>query len=105
MAEYAIDFESFKWEEVTPGKGQKLFTVGKNRIRILELSNGYKEANWCDKRHIGYVIEGQVTIVFEDKDITLDKGEGLYISGGEKSRHKAQVADGQTVQLLLFEEA
>ena len=105
MSGYVIGFDGFPWEDVSPGLRQKVFVIGKNRMRLLELAEGFEEKDWCEKAHAGYLLEGEVTIKFSDKQFTMKAGEGLYISGGEKSKHMASVARGGRALLVLFEDA
>lgn len=105
MPKYAIDFNKFDWEETAPGMRQKIFVVGKNRIRLLKLDADFTEQRWCTKGHTGYVMSGDVIIEFEDSKIEIKSGNGLYISGGDDSRHKAKAANGKPATLILFEEA
>ena len=51
MSGYEIDFEKFDWEEVAPGKRQKVFVLGKNRMRLLELSENFQEETRYIKAH------------------------------------------------------
>ena len=105
MSGYEIDFEKFDWEEIAPGKRQKVFVLGKNRMRLLELSENFQEETWCIKAHTAYVIDGEVVIRFSHKTVTVRQGKGLYISGGEKSKHKSRIEKGRHALLILFESA
>ena len=105
MSGYEIEFKNFDWEEVAPGLRQKTFVLGKNRLRLLELSKDFKEKKWCLKSHTAYVIEGEVNIQFAKKIVTVRAGNGLYISGGEKSKHKTHNSKGSHALLISFESA
>lgn len=105
MSGYEIDFEKFDWQEIAPGKRQKVFVLGKNRMRLLELSKNFQEETWCTKAHSAYVIEGEVVIQFANKTVTVRARNGLYISGGEKSKHKSRIEKGRHALLILFESA
>lgn len=103
MSGYAINFDDHAWEVISPGMRQKSFMLGGNRMRLIELTEELAEIEWCLKAHIGYVLEGQVNMEFEKKTVIVKAGEGLYMSGGEKSKHRSSVDKGGFARLLLFE--
>ena len=56
------------------------------------------------KEHLGYVIQGRITIIFNGKSVIFNKGDGIFIHKGEGNRHKGRVAKGEKALLIFVEE-
>lgn len=98
-----IDFNSIEWERPSIGVEQKQFLNGNQRIRLLRFSDDFTEENWCLKEHIGYVLDGEMTINFNGHLVHYKKTDGFRINGDEDSKHKVLISKGRFVELLLFE--
>jgi hypothetical protein len=98
-----IDYKSLKWEIPNKGIKQKIFSKGNQKIRLLRFYDDFVEEDWCTKGHIGYVTHGAMTIDFNGEIISYKKGDGLWIESGDNSKHKASIAKGKFVELVLFE--
>lgn len=96
-----VDFSSIPWAQVAQGASVKLFSTEKRRLRIMELTKEFREADWCQNGHSGLILEGSLTIDLGETTITLSEGDGLMIPKGKK--HKAR-ALSDSVRLVLFEE-
>ena len=101
MAHQRIDFKNEPWESPAPGIRFKAFVAEGKKLRLLEFSDKLFEKNWCLKEHLGYVLEGRMTIDYCGEVIEFRAGEGLFIAEGEK--HKARIAPGERALLVLFE--
>src|SRR4030067_1821154 len=99
MADYLIDFQNINWENPAPGIRYKAFIRENQRIRLVEFSEELAEKDWCVKGHIGYVIEGSISIDFNGNSVNFKAGDGLFIAEGEASKHKGRVAKGEKRQL------
>jgi len=104
MDEHKVDFSALAWQSPAPGMRQKIWEAGGKRLRVVEFSQGFVEADWCCRGHLGYVLEGEMEIDFSGDKVGYVAGDGLYIPPGEEHRHKATVL-GQRVRLFLVEEA
>jgi len=100
--DYLIDFRNMEWENPLPGLRVKIFITGNQKVRIAEFSDIFVEDGWCTKGHAGYVLDGEITIEFDDKKVRYQKGDGMIIPSGEQHRHKPWVAEG-TATLVFFE--
>ncbi|MGB8216439.1 MAG: AraC family ligand binding domain-containing protein [Candidatus Methanoperedens sp.] len=100
-SQYLIDFKSMNWESHASGVRHKEFIRGDERIRLVEFSEQFVEKDWCTKGHIGYVIEGGISIDFNGKQVNFNAGDGLFITEGDK--HKGSVAKGEKALVILFE--
>ncbi len=99
-----VKFKDLEWEVPTKGVRQKTLKQNTQQVRLLEFSDQLLEEEWCTKGHIGYVLEGELSIDFKGKVVHYVKGDGLWIMPGEKYGHKALIAKGKSALLVLFEE-
>ena len=74
---------------------------GPIRVRMVEYSAGYRADHWCEKGHIGYVLEGTLELAFKDRRVTYEKGSGIWIEAG--AAHKASSLT-KFVRLVLVED-
>ncbi len=103
MTEHCIPFNKLQWEHPAKGVAQKIHINGNQQLRLLRFSDGFFEANWCTKDHVGFVLEGEMKINFNGQIKHYKKGDGLWIEAGETSRHKVIMEKEGSVQLILFE--
>ena len=100
-SQHLIDFKSMNWESHASGVRHKVFIRGNERMRLVEFSEHFVEKDWCTKGHIGYVIEGGISIDFNGKQVNFKAGDGFFIIEGDK--HKGSVAKGEKALVILFE--
>jgi quercetin dioxygenase-like cupin family protein len=103
MDKYLIDFKSIAWESPAPGVRHKVFVKDGQRIRLVEFSDNFVESEWCTRGHIGYVLEGRISIDFDEKQTEFKAGDGLFIPEGKANRHKGSVRKGEKALIVLFE--
>ena len=103
MKKCLIDFENIAWESPSDGVCYKSYVKGNQRIRLVEFSEGFEEADWCTKGHAGYVLEGSFSLDFKGRFEKFRKGDILFIPEGSDYGHKAVLGKGEKVLLLLFE--
>jgi quercetin dioxygenase-like cupin family protein len=97
------DFNSLPWQPSQLGARSKVFQQGSRVLRLVEFTSEFVEEAWCKKGHMGYVLQGEMDLQFDRETVHFSAGDGLFIPGGEKSRHKASVPSGR-VTLILVEE-
>ena len=100
---HLVNFEDMAWTRMAVGARAKIFIHEKQRIRLVEFSGGFIEPDWCTNGHTGYVLDGSFSIDYDGRVESYGKGDVLFISGGEKDKHKAIIPAGGRVQLLLVE--
>jgi quercetin dioxygenase-like cupin family protein len=105
MRQAKVDFAALPWEEMAVGARSKAFVRDGKKLRLVEFTNEFVEHEWCLKSHTGYVLEGEMEITFADRKEHLRAGDGIFIAGGERERHRARVAAGALLRLILVEEA
>lgn len=98
-----IPFHEIDWQTVGPYCRVKVLSSGQQQLRLVEFQKGFEEEGWCEKGHIGYVVEGSLEIEFPDQTVSAQAGDAILIPGGHPTRHRAHVI-GESVQLLLFED-
>ena len=98
-----IDFESIPWENPAPGMRVRTCEQGGKRVRLVEFSREFVEPDWCPKAHIGYVLEGMLEINFAGRLVLFRPTDGLFVPGGEESKHKARALT-EITRLLLVED-
>ena len=102
--EVKVMFQELSWEEPGAGVRFKAFTRDGKRIRLVEFTKEFIEQEWCEKGHIGYVLEGTLEVSFPQGKVRFSEGDGVFILGGELEKHKASVI-GEKVTLILVETA
>jgi Cupin domain len=99
MQDFKLDFARLDWTPAAPGARHKAFERDGRRVRLVELTRAFVEADWCRKAHAGHVLEGELEIDFSGRKLRFAAGDGLFIPAGESSRHKAR---SMTPRVLLF---
>ncbi len=99
-----IDFERLPWDIGPTGIRSKTGLGDGRQIRLVELEGNDREHDWCVTGHVGYVLEGELEIAFEDRTERFTTGAGFFIRSGEDERHKSK-AVGRRVVLFLVEDA
>jgi quercetin dioxygenase-like cupin family protein len=100
---YRIGFNEMAWETTPNGVRSKTYIEGARQLRLLEFGQDLNHPHWCTTGHIGYVLEGEFEIEFEDKVIRLHPGDGLIIPAGERNKHRPK-AVSELVRLIFFED-
>ena len=103
MTGYRVDFESLPWEEPMPGVRHKFVSQGGEKLRLVEYSNSM-EPHWCDRGHLGMILEGRFEIRYGTCTETYGPGDGVFIPSGEEHRHMA-VSLTDTVRAVFVENA
>ena len=103
MTDYKILFKDLNWDNPSAGVEQKIVSNGIIKMRLLRFNDNFVEEHWCVKGHIGYVLDGEMTIDFNGKKEAYKRGDGLWIEAGEANKHKASIAKGLFVEMILFE--
>ena len=61
------------------------------------------EPHWCEKGHIGYVLEGQLEITFENERLVYNPGDGIFIPSGKEHKHSGRVLS-EVVRVIFVED-
>ena len=98
-----VNFKKMAWISPSPGVRFKSFIRNGRQLRFVEFNEQFREPDWCEKGHIGYILEGILEIDFNGKKQAYEPGDGLFILKGDAEKHKAR-AIGGPVRLILVEE-
>lgn len=75
--------------------------LGDVRVRLVEYSKDYLADHWCEKGHIIYCIEGEMTTELSDgRKIPMTKGMSYQVSDGMSS-HRTYSKEG--VKLFIVD--
>ena len=58
-------------------------------LRLVEYTKDMAP-HWCEKGHIGRILEGRFEIKFEGETVTYEPGDGVFIPPGERHKHMAR---------------
>jgi len=58
-------------------------------LRLVEYATDM-QPHWCEKGHIGYLLEGTLEIRFESGALVFNAGDGIFIPAGKDHRHTAR---------------
>ncbi len=100
---YQIDFSSIPWESPVKGVRHRVVRQGDKQLRLVEYTRDM-EPHWCEKGHIGYVLEGQLEITFENEKLIYNPGDGVFIPSGAEHKHSGRVLS-EVVRVVFVEEA
>lgn len=103
MEAYKVLFESLEWQAAMPGARFKVFGDGRKQMRLLEFTSEFVEPHWCEKGHIGCVLEGELEVDFRGRIVRYAEGSGIFIPAGPASGHKARSVT-PAVRLFLVED-
>ncbi len=104
MEQYRIDFNAMPWQSPAAGVRFKAHERADRKLRLVEFTKDFVEADWCAKGHIGYILEGQLEIDFSGNPVTFNPSDGIFIPPGDEHKHKGR-AITETVRLILVEDA
>ncbi len=103
MPDQKIAFREIGWEIVAEGVREKRFEQNGSTMRLLEISRSMNHPEWCLTGHYGYVVEGDLEIVFETKTESFSRGDGIFIRSGESEKHIPNPITGKVILFLVDE--
>jgi quercetin dioxygenase-like cupin family protein len=103
MEQHLILFDELDWQDGIHGARFKAFRNGSKQLRLLEFTAEFVEPEWCEKGHVGFVVQGELEIDFNGDSIRYPEGSGIFIPAGAASAHKARSIT-PVVLLFLVEE-
>lgn len=69
--------------------------LGDIRIRMVEYTAGYVADHWCDRGHILFVVEGDLTSELRDgRKFHLKPGMSYQVSDSGDAAHRSTSVDG-----------
>ena len=101
MFVYRIDFDDVPWETPMDGMRFKAARHGGTQLRMVEYTPGM-EPHWCEKGHVGTVLEGRFEITFPDGIEVFEPGDGVFIPSGPEHRHMGRALT-EVVRVVFVE--
>jgi len=98
-----LPFTLTDWDKIDPvvypgETGEAVWrtvNVGDIRIRVVEYSPGYLADHWCDRGHILYVLEGELTSELRDgRSVVMTPGMSYQVSDFGDEPHRSRTAKG-----------
>jgi ethanolamine utilization protein EutQ (cupin superfamily) len=102
MESYKIDFASLPWVAPIPGMRCKAHRHDGRQLRLVEYTHTM-EPHWCERGHVGYVLDGQLEIRYDEQTLVYAAGDGVFIPSGAAHRHMARVLS-DTVRVIFVED-
>jgi catechol 2,3-dioxygenase-like lactoylglutathione lyase family enzyme len=99
--QFSVEFDKLEWESPAPGCRFKAFRRDGKQLRLAEFTPDFVEPDWCEKGHIGMVLNGELEIDFRGRLVRYLEGSAIFIPAGHghKARHITPL-----VRLFLVEE-
>ena len=99
-----IAFDKIPWESPAAGVRVKKVVSGENQVRLVKFSEGFVEAEYCRKGHIGYVVEGSMRLDVDGEMLDFKAGDAFILPpDDDASQHKVVLGKGGSVVLVLVE--
>jgi len=101
--DYLVEFGRIPWESPIRGMRAKVVTHGSRRLRLVEYTPEM-EPHWCERGHVGYLLEGRFEIAFDRGTFVFSAGDGIFIPSGREHRHMG-TALTDVVRVVFVEDA
>lgn len=108
MENYLIPFQVTDWETIPktihPGETGyatwQTLQLGGLRIRKVEYSANYLADHWCEKGHLLFVLEGELTTELRDsRKFIMAAGKSYEVSDNESS-HRSVTVTGAKLLII-----
>lgn len=103
MESFKVQFEQIEWRDALHGARFKAYRDGARQLRLLELTPEFTDKQWCERGHVGIVLQGELEIDFQGRVVNYPEGSGIFITAGAANAHKAK-AVSSAVLLFLVED-
>ena len=97
---WRIEFEKMPWKEISSGVREKTHRGDSKQLRLVEFAAGFRETDWCERPHLGLVLEGEFTLEFRHRTERFAAGDGIFIGGSGEGRHRIAVGVGRALLIL-----
>jgi ethanolamine utilization protein EutQ (cupin superfamily) len=98
--DYLVEFDNLPWQSPVKGIRFKAVTHGSRRLRLVEYTRDM-DPHWCEKGHIGYLLEGRFEISFDKGSFKFNPGDGIFIPPGREHRHMGKALSGVARALFV----
>ena len=89
--EYKIRFDDLEW--ICPGNDirYKCYQHNGYQLRLVEFGKNMEHVNWCFNGHYGFIVSGEMELVFSDQVEVYQTGDAIFIPDGEAHKHRPRV--------------
>jgi ethanolamine utilization protein EutQ (cupin superfamily) len=87
---YKVDFDQIDWQSPMVGVKHKILCRNSRCLRLVEYSDTMPP-HWCERGHIGYLLEGEMEIQYENSKHLYRQGDGIFIPSGSEHKHRALI--------------
>ena len=100
MVDYKVNFQSMKWENPFQGVKDKVVQHEGNKLRLVEYSKEMP-LHWCERGHVGMILEGEMEIEFDNGKKLYKAGDGVFIPDGESHRHRGKTLTDLVIAIFV----
>ena len=99
---HLVSFGAIAWQSAMAGMRFKEHVRGGRRLRLVEYTPEMAP-HWCERGHLGYVLDGRLEISFSDEVVVLETGDGVDIPSGPEHRHMGRALT-EVVRVIFVED-
>jgi quercetin dioxygenase-like cupin family protein len=98
--DYRTDFDRLDWQSPMQGVRCRVEKRGDRQLRLVEYTEEMPP-HWCEKGHVGMILEGDFEIEFPSGTQVFRRGDGVFIPPGHEHRHRARVLTKKVVAVFV----
>ena len=97
-----VAFEALPWRSPMEGMRVKEHRHAGRCARLVEYTPRMAP-HWCERGHLGYVLEGRLEVSFAGEAVVFEPGDGVAIPAGPEHRHLARALT-DVVRIIFVED-
>ena len=86
---YKVAFEDLPWQSPMEGMRVKELSHAGRCVRLVEYTPRMAP-HWCERGHLGCVLEGRLEVRFAGDAVVFEPGDGVVIPEGPEHRHQGR---------------
>jgi len=98
VASRKLSFTTMEWTQGGHPLERKK-AVAEVPVAVLEFAPGFRDPNWCERGHSGYVISGTLELELAEDRLVIEEGEGFEIDRG--TPHRASNPGDRSVRFFI----
>lgn len=98
---YQVEFDRIEWQDMAVGVREKAVIYNEQKLRLVEYDQNL-QPHWCEKGHVGMILDGKLEIRYPQSCYTYKAGDGVFIPSGPRHKHQA-VTLSAVVRALFVE--
>jgi len=105
LKNYRVALDELPWETSPAGVRFKAYEDAERRLRLLEFGRDLDHPGWCTTGHVGYLLEGEMEVEFDDRVVTFRAGDVLVFPAREADGHRPRALTDHVRMIFLEETA